>query len=251
VITDRARFAHSLSVIMLDVDYFKSINDVYGVSFGDLVLKQLARKLKRMVRRYDTLIRYSGEEFLIISPRLNRNVSFNMAQRLLESLSFIKFGNRKHSVKLKLSLAAVSFPEDRAKSGTDLVNLVNAVLEKAKEHGGNRAYSTLDVNNPSKKSKGLGPGGVKNLKKTIDKLTMKSKQGLTESIFAFAKTIELKDHYTGEHVENTVHYATEIAKYCNLPKEEIELIGKILSSHLKGYTLERVKRDILRNIYDD
>jgi diguanylate cyclase (GGDEF)-like protein/PAS domain S-box-containing protein len=228
------RFAHSLAIIMLDIDYFKSINDVYGIAFGDLVLKQLARQLKRMVRRYDTLIRYSGEEFLIISPRLDREAAFAMAQRLLESLSFIDFGNRKQGVKLKLSLAAVSFPEDRTKSGTDLVNLANTVLNKAKEQGGNRAYSTLDMNSVSIKKKAPKLKGLKTLKKAIDKLTIKSKQGLSESIFAFAKTIELKDHYTGEHVENTVHYATEIAKSLNLPKEDIELIKQAAMLHDLG-----------------
>ena len=228
------RFAHSLAIIMLDIDYFKSINDVYGITFGDLVLKQLARQLKRMVRRYDTLIRYAGEEFMIISPRLNRELAFNMAQRLLESLNFINFGNKKHSVRLKLSLAAVSFPEDRAKSGTDLVNSANIVLNKAKEQGGSRAYSTSDMNNLSKRGKIPKAAGVKTLKKTIEKLTMKSKQGLSESIFAFAKTIELKDHYTGEHVENTVHYATEIAKCLNLPREEVELIKQAAMLHDLG-----------------
>ncbi|MFA7705717.1 MAG: PAS domain S-box protein [Candidatus Omnitrophota bacterium] len=229
------RFAHSLAIIMLDIDYFKSINDVYGIAFGDLVLKQLSRQLKRMVRRYDTLIRYAGEEFLIISPRLSRDAAFSMAQRLLESLNFINFGNRKQSVRLKLSLSAVSFPEDRAKNGTDLVNLANTVLNKAKEQGGNRAYSTLDMNNLSGKRKvAKAGGGVKTLKKTIDKLTMKSKQGLTESIFAFAKTIELKDHYTGEHVENTVHYATEIAKSLSLPREDVELIKQAAMLHDLG-----------------
>jgi len=232
---DRARrFAHSLAVIMLDIDYFKSINDVYGITFGDLVLKQLSRQLKRMVRRYDTLIRYAGEEFLVISPRLDRDPAFNMAQRLLESLNFIKFGNKKHSVRLKLSLVAVSFPEDRARNGTDLVNLANTVLNKAKEQGGNRAYSTLDLSNLPKKTKTSKTAGVKSLKKTIDKLTMKSKQGLAESIFAFAKTIELKDHYTGEHVENTVHYATEIAKVLNLPREDVELIRQAAMLHDLG-----------------
>lgn len=228
------RFAHSLAIIMLDIDYFKSINDVYGIAFGDLVLKQLSKQLKHMVRRYDTLIRYSGEEFLIISPRLNRDLAFSMEQRLLESLNFINFGNKKHSVRLKLSLAAVSFPDDRAKNGMDLVNLANTVLNKAKEQGGNRAYSTLDLNSLSKKSKTQKAVGVKTLKKAIDKLTRKSKQGLTESIFAFAKTIELKDHYTGEHVENTVHYATEIAKCLNLPHEDVELIKQAAMLHDLG-----------------
>jgi diguanylate cyclase (GGDEF)-like protein/PAS domain S-box-containing protein len=230
------RYAQSLAIVMLDIDYFKSVNDVYGIAFGDLVLKQLAKQLKRMVRRYDILIRYSGEEFVIISPRLNRNIALNMAQRLLDSLNFINFGNKQHRVRLKLSLSVVSFPEDRAKNGLDLVNLANEMLNKAKESGGNRVFSVLDIQSPLKKTqeKLLKVPGIRTLKNTIEKLTKKSKQGLTESIFAFGKTIELKDHYTGEHVENTVHYATEIAKGLNLPKEDIELIKQATMLHDLG-----------------
>mgnify|MGYP003392455718 CR=1 FL=1 len=230
------RYAQNLALIMLDVDYFKSINDVYGVAFGDLVLKQLAKQLKRMVRRYDILVRYSGEEFIIISPGLDRNLAFNMAQRLLDSLSFINFGNKKHSVKLKLSFSVISFPNDRANNGMDLVNLANKVLNKVKESGGNRAYCTLDMKGPLKKGmeKISKPLGVKTLKNTISKLNKQTKQGLTESIFAFAKTLELKDHYTGEHVENTVHFATEIAKELDLPKEDIELIKQAAMLHDLG-----------------
>jgi diguanylate cyclase (GGDEF)-like protein/PAS domain S-box-containing protein len=230
------RYAQNLAIIMLDVDYFKSINDVYGIAFGDLVLKQLAKQLRRMVRRYDILVRYSGEEFIIISPRLSRNSAFNLAQRLLDTLNFINFGNRKHSVKLKMSLSVVSFPEDRAKNGMDLVNLANILLNKAKEGGGNRAYSSLDVKNPlsrgiEKISKSVG---IKTLKNRINKLNKQSKQGLSESIFAFAKTLELKDHYTGEHVENTVHFATAVAKQLSLPKEDIELIKQAAMLHDLG-----------------
>ncbi|HNW39592.1 MAG TPA: PAS domain S-box protein [Candidatus Omnitrophota bacterium] len=230
------RYAQNLAIIMLDVDYFKSINDVYGIAFGDLVLKQLAKQLKRMVRRYDVLVRYSGEEFIVISPRLSRNVAFNMAQRLLDSLNFINFGNRKHSVKLKISLSVVSFPEDRAKNGMDLVNLADMLLNKVKEGGGNRVYSSLDVKNPIKKGieKITKSVGIKSLKNTIDKLNKQSKQGLSESIFAFAKTLELKDHYTGEHVENTVHFAVGIAKELNLPKEDVELIKQASMLHDLG-----------------
>lgn len=230
------RYAQNLAIIMLDIDYFKSINDVYGIAFGDLVLKQFAKQLKRMVRRYDILIRYSGEEFIVISPRLDRNVAFNMAQRLLESLNFINFGDKNHSVKLKTSISVVSFPEDRAKNGMDLVNLANKVLNKVKESGGDRVYSSLDVKSKIKKGieKVSKVIGVKTLKNTIDKLNRQSKQGLTESIFAFAKTLELKDHYTGEHVENTVHFATEIAKGLNLPKEDVELIKQAAMLHDLG-----------------
>ena len=230
------RYAQNLAIIMLDVDYFKSINDVYGIVFGDLVLKQLAKQLKRMVRRYDILIRYSGEEFIIISPRLNRNNAFNLAQRLLDALNFINFGNRKHNVKLKMSLSVVSFPEDRAKNGMDLVNLADVLLNKVKESGGNRVYSSLDAKDPINRRTGKSSKavGIKTLKNTIIKLNKQSKQGLTESIFAFAKTLELKDHYTGEHVENTVQFATGIAKELSLPKEDVELIKQAAMLHDLG-----------------
>ncbi len=230
------RYAQNLAIIMLDVDYFKSINDVYGIAFGDLVLKQLAKQLKRMIRRYDILIRYSGEEFIVISPRLNRDTAFNMAQRLLDSLNFINFGNKQHSVKLKMSLSVVSFPEDRSKSGMDLVNLADVFLNKAKESGGNRVFSSLDAGKSSDKreDKILKAVGIKTLKSRIDKLNKQSKQGLSESIFAFAKTLELKDHYTGEHVENTVYFATAVAKELNLAKEDVELIKQAAMLHDLG-----------------
>jgi putative nucleotidyltransferase with HDIG domain len=135
-----------------------------------------------------------------------------------------------------MSLSAVSFPEDRAKNGMDLVNLADILMNKAKEGGGNRAYSTLDVRSPLSKgmekiSKAVG---IKTLKNTINKLNKRSKQGLSESIFAFAKTLELKDHYTGEHVENTVHFAIGVARELNLPKEDVELIKQAAMLHDLG-----------------
>jgi putative nucleotidyltransferase with HDIG domain len=135
-----------------------------------------------------------------------------------------------------MSLSVVSFPDDRAKNGMDLVNLADILLNKAKEGGGNRAYSSLDVKNPL--SRGMEKiakvVGIKTLKNTINKLNKQSKQGLSESIFAFAKTLELKDHYTGEHVENTVHFATAVAKELNLAKEDIELIKQAAMLHDLG-----------------
>ena len=92
-----------LTVIMLDIDYFKSINDVYGHQFGDLILKQFALQLKKMVRKYDIVIRYGGEEFIIISAGIDRNQALTFSQRILGALNLYTFGNKKHYIKLKIS----------------------------------------------------------------------------------------------------------------------------------------------------
>ncbi len=230
------RYAHTLTVIMLDIDYFKSINDVYGHQFGDLVLKQFARQLKRMLRRYDIIIRFGGEEFIIISPGTARTQAVVLAQRLLDALNICNFGDKEHTVKLKLSFAVASYPEDSATKGADLINLTDEILNKAKEFGGNRVYSSTDI----KKQKSTVPATGKEspdttlLKAKIDKLTKRANQSLVEAIFAFAKTIELKDHYTGEHVEMTVKYAHGIARGLGLSSLQVEQIGQAAMLHDLG-----------------
>lgn len=230
------RYVHPMSVIMLDIDYFKSINDVYGHQFGDLVLKQIANQLKRMVRRYDIVIRFGGEEFIIISPGVDRSRALILARRLLDAFNLYNFGNKKHTVKLKLSLAVVSYPEDRITKGMDLINLADQIINGVKEAGGNRIYSSVDIK--KKKHRVLDEGketaDIKLLKVKLDRLGKRAHQSLVEAIFAFAKTIELKDHYTGEHVENTVYYATEIARELGLPKDEIELVRQAAILHDLG-----------------
>jgi len=227
------RYQHSLSLIMLDIDYFKSINDVYGHKFGDLVLRQLASQLKRIVRRYDIVVRYGGEEFIIISPGIDRPAALILAQRILESINLYNFGNRKHLVKLRLSLAVASYPEDRIRKGIDLIELADQILNQVKEHGGDRVYSSIDIRK-KKSSVGKGVATVKFLREKMDKITKQANQSLIESVFAFAKTIRLKDRYTGEHVERIVHYATEIARALGLSKEEIEFIRQASILHDLG-----------------
>ena len=230
------RHAHPLTVVMLDIDYFKSINDVYGYQFGDLVLKQFAKQLKRMLRSYDIIIRSGGEEFIIISPGTPRPEAVDLAQRLLDAVNIFNFGDKKHTVKLKLSLAIATYPDDGITKGAGLINLADQILNKAKESGGNRVYSSTDI---KKQKPSLPETRRKNvdinlLRAKIDKLNKKANQSLVEAIFAFAKTIELKDHYTGEHVENTVHYATEIAMALNLAQHEIELVRQASILHDLG-----------------
>ncbi|MDD4893707.1 MAG: diguanylate cyclase [Candidatus Omnitrophica bacterium] len=226
------RYGHPFSVMMIDVDYFKSINDVYGHSFGDLVLKQLARQLKMMVRQYDIVVRFGGEEFMIISPGIDRLQSLKLAQRLLDAINLYNFGDKNHTVKLKLSIAVVSYPEDKIIKGMDLVETADQILNKVKEFGGNNVYSSLDT---KKKTSSRKPKiDITVLKDRIEKLTKRTHQSLVEAVFAFAKTIELKDQYTGEHVEKTVQYATEIARALKLPDEEIDRIKQAAILHDLG-----------------
>jgi diguanylate cyclase (GGDEF)-like protein/PAS domain S-box-containing protein len=227
------RYGGAVAVTMLDIDFFKSINDMYGHQFGDMVLKQFAQKLRKMTRQYDTVVRYGGEEFVIISPGTSRTQAQKLAQRIIDSIGTYHFGDKKNEVSLKVSLAVISYPEDKANNAMDLVKTAELILANAKEEGGNRVYSSLDkkVDKEEEESK---IAEVNLLRQQLEKLNKQANQNLIESIFAFAKTIELKDHYTGEHVEKTVRYATNIASGLGLSKYEIEMIRQAAILHDLG-----------------
>lgn len=224
-----------LSLIMMDIDYFKSINDVYGHQFGDLVLKQLAELLKKTVRLYDTVIRFGGEEFLIIAPGAGNREALILAKRLLKAVEEHRFGDSAHDVKLKVSAAVGSYPEDlRIKKSSDFIDIADGILNRVKEEGGNRAYSSLDMGISEKDAALMDETSATALKDKIWKLTARGNQSVAEAIFAFAKTIELKDHYTGEHVDDTMYYAINIAEKLGLSAHEVETIKYAAALHDLG-----------------
>ncbi|MCX5679779.1 MAG: PAS domain S-box protein [Candidatus Omnitrophica bacterium] len=224
-----------LSLIMMDIDYFKSINDVYGHQFGDLVLKQFAELLKKTVRLYDTVIRFGGEEFIIITPGAGNEEAIKLAKRTLNAINSFSFGNDTHSVKLKISAACGSYPDDsRIKNSSDFINIADSILSKAKEEGGNRAYSSLDYKTPENTKLGKEEPNIVSLKDKIIKLTTRGNQSVAEAIFAFAKTIELKDSYTGAHVDDTMRYAVKIAEKLGLEDNEVETVKYAAALHDLG-----------------
>jgi diguanylate cyclase (GGDEF)-like protein len=221
-----------LSVIMIDIDYFKSINDVYGHLFGDLVLKQFAGQLTKAVRPYDVVFRFAGEEFIIMSPDTNRANAVMLARRILDKVNSFNFSDQTHSVKLKLTLAVVSYPEDSIIKGKDLIWVVDQILNRCKEGGGNRVCSSQDVRIGAEII--TQSADIDYLKDKLDKLTKRANQGLIETTLAFAKTTEVRDHYSADHAEKTLHYVIGIAQDLKLPKDNIERIKQAAVLHDLG-----------------
>lgn len=133
------RYGTVLSLIMLDIDYFKNYNDTHGHQAGDSVLRDVALLLRNNVREQDLIARYGGEEFAIILPETGKQVAGKLAERIRGCLSAQAFHFKETlpSGKLTISLGVATFPED-AKSLNDLVETADQALYKAKEKGRNR-----------------------------------------------------------------------------------------------------------------
>ena len=134
-ITRTKRYDRPLSFILLDVDYFKNINDTYGHQAGDLVLEELSNTLKLCIRPNDFLGRYGGEEFFICLPETNYESAKIFAQRILKELFETKVYYEGHCISISVSEGVVEFQkEDDVKS---IVQRVDKLLYDAKESGRN------------------------------------------------------------------------------------------------------------------
>lgn len=127
------RYAHPLSLIMIDIDHFKSINDRYGHQRGDVVLSSIANILRICTRKGDTVARYGGEEFAIIMPHISGKRAIAAAERLRKTIENIDFGG----IKLTISIG-VSFFEHEAMTKEQIIKLADNALYKAKKNGRNR-----------------------------------------------------------------------------------------------------------------
>lgn len=136
-----SRYGHALSVIMLDVDGFKSYNDTYGHPQGDVLLKILAKLLRENVREVDTVGRYGGEEFIILMPETTKDLSVRTAERIRQAVAsaiFPGFADDPDMAVFKtISLGVATFPEDTDDVQT-LVSLADQALYRAKRDGRNR-----------------------------------------------------------------------------------------------------------------
>ncbi len=127
-----------LSLVMVDIDHFKKVNDTFGHTEGDQVLCMISSLLKSSVRKKDTVSRYGGEEFILILPEAGLDESFVIAERIRRLVEKSPFEVGKAQVNLTLSMGISNFPSHRAKSKEELVKMADQALYDAKRGGRNK-----------------------------------------------------------------------------------------------------------------
>jgi two-component system cell cycle response regulator len=131
-----------LTVLVLDIDFFKAVNDTHGHDAGDDVLREFAVRLKKSIRGIDLACRLGGEEFVVVMPDTDMAVATMVAERLRRRIAADPFpihkGERKVAVTISIGLAALAGPDDGAAS---VLKRADQALYRAKRDGRNRVVA--------------------------------------------------------------------------------------------------------------
>jgi diguanylate cyclase (GGDEF)-like protein len=135
------RHARPLSVLMVDIDRFKSVNDSYGHLCGDFVLRELTECIQGSIRREDLFARYGGEEFVLVLVETGEAEAIHVAERLRESVANHQFRFESTPLRLTISIGASTTNGDPALTPAALIKLADERLYQAKRTGRNRVVS--------------------------------------------------------------------------------------------------------------
>ncbi len=132
-----------LSIIMIDLDNFKQVNDIYGHDGGDMALKATASIIDRVARKSDIAARFGGEEFILILPNTDKNGATNMAERIrtvIESSEIDVSSNQK--IRVSASIGVATFNDDTRIDDYTVINIADKRLYQAKRTGKNRVINS-------------------------------------------------------------------------------------------------------------
>jgi diguanylate cyclase (GGDEF)-like protein len=134
-----SRANHSLSVIILDIDNFKTINDNYGHSVGDNVIITLARSLEEYVRTSDVISRFGGEEFVILLYNVSLNNGKKIAEKIRKNVENLKIETKQGDVEFTLSLGVAQYDKEQDYNNLEhTITRADKALYLAKSGGKNQ-----------------------------------------------------------------------------------------------------------------
>jgi diguanylate cyclase (GGDEF)-like protein len=200
-----------LSLVMMDLDDFKLLNDTYGHPAGDKVLTQVSKAINKVLRHNDLAGRVGGDEMMLVLPDTDRDGALGVAQRLRETLSSKPFmAGKGQGIPLRLSFGVATYPTD-ADSIAGLVGAADASLYASKQRGGDTISDAGTKPEPTGEEHGL-----------------RSVAGRLMDV------VGARDHYTRRHSDQVAVHAVELGRALQLPEESLETLQLAAMLHDVG-----------------
>lgn len=220
------RYGRSVSLLMIDIDHFKFINDNHGHASGDKVLRELAEVLMTTFRATDVVARYGGEEFIVALPETQLSDAMLVAERLRQSVQAVSVKargvhesqNAVAAITFTVSVGVASHPED-AGGPADLIMAADAALAEAKRTR-NTAFAYSDI---------LSDGARDT--RRLETLDSFFRDSSIATIRPLVEAIDTRKPGSANHSDKTAEYAVAMGRELGLTTQELALLCKSALLH--------------------
>jgi len=235
---ERARRENApLSCIMVDLDFFKSVNDTYGHLVGDETLKAVAGLIADAARPEDVVARYGGEEFALLMPGLDLNGAIRCAEHLWESIGTARIPTSQGNLHLTASVGVATLRES-VRDAAELCRRADAALLAAKRQGRNnvRIWNPLDFTADGAVPEIEG-GRLEEVRVRLRQAIAPAKMRYFESMRPLVAALSRRAPDLKRHTENVAIYAVELARAAGMPTQDVEAVRAAALLHDVGRVL--------------
>lgn len=206
----------NLSLLLLNIDYFSTINKTWGLEFGDTILNELGARLTETTDKTASCYRFSGEEFMILLPGATLQESRKTALKLRDTCSEKPFTDGRGTINLTISVGIASVKEHQPEDYNELISMTEAALFMAKAEGRNRVQIYLPKNERQDFS---SERSLAFLKENLNRILEKTKSSAIDSLQLLAKNIAGPAHQ--QHIDSVSNYVALLGKQLGLPEQHI------------------------------
>ncbi len=225
------RHMQPLSCIMIDLDYFKAVNDNHGHQFGDIVLVKAAKILMKLVRDTDFVARYGGEEFFIVLPNTDLQGAFILAERIRKEFENNAFKKDKISEKVTISTGLSSTSDDNVMNDEDMITNADKALYLAKWRGRNNVCYYDEVESEETFSFKEELQKIEDFYARFEAIRENIKTTCIESAHDILRELDRGWEFTNEHSVRVSRYAEKMSKELSLSDEEVRIIKSAALLH--------------------
>ncbi|HWP50480.1 MAG TPA: HD domain-containing phosphohydrolase, partial [Clostridia bacterium] len=217
-----------VSVIIIDVDFFRVYNDLYGHLEGDKALRRIAALIKATVGQSGICARYGGEEFAVILPELSSACAFEIAEKIRIKVQQMFFGTSQHDRRfLSVSIGMCTYPA-AAPNQEELMMRADLALFTAKNSGKNKSvmYSPKLSAKGKRSLKDFSEVSPDDLIAALNLESGQSGPAYTATLYALTAAIDTKDHFTFSHSQNVARYASALAAKLGMDPVHVSIISE-------------------------
>ncbi|MGE5279467.1 MAG: diguanylate cyclase [Deltaproteobacteria bacterium] len=218
------RYGRPFSLILIDIDFFKTINDTYGHIFGDVILSEVARLLKEAVRVTDIVVRYGGDEFVVFLPDTGLEGAAAAARKIVRRAKETPLGDTQKKMPISLSVGVVAYPDAGKDDVASFLDAADQAMYRSKSRGHNRitvyrrqglqAHRAADGRSPQADS-------FRKFQGRLHALNQHHEEAVIESLRPMVRQAALRLGYSDGFMQRIVKDVEALGMSLGLPEAEV------------------------------